>query len=165
MDCKPEWTGRTFLRIEALLLQGVLHSLLHFGMLVVAIPLAAIWLAKKRYETATASHGWLVCLLLSPWWLLLGLGMAIAVPFIALADEVSVMGTLMRAEWEGRWLAAHPKRPSGKPIDVAMFQAQREVDESLEVERDVIKDYAWEAALHGDFEWMPIAKATGNGKK
>ena len=165
MDCKPEWTGRTFLRIEALLLQGILHSLIHFVILVFSIPLAAIWLAKKRYDLSRQNHGVMVSMLLSPWWLLLGSGMAIAVPFLHLADAVGQMATLIKAEWVDRWMAAHPKRPNGNAIDIARYLAQKQADESLAVERGVIKDYSWEAALHGDFEWRPLAAGEENGKK
>ena len=106
MARRNESPVRTFLRVEAIALQGVLFTLLEFLFCILISPYTLV----AQY-CRLAAGAFLLC----PWWkavlmLFPYIGLAfldtIVIPFVALANGVSTIIKVTRAEWQNRNLTA-----------------------------------------------------------
>jgi len=146
MDCKLEPAARTLLRIECLMMQGFLKGLLSSILSVLFTPFIPFVVMGGRWRMATERRGFLMRLLICPWWLLIGIGMAIATPFLRLWHCYRDVVDVCEAEWVNRWEASVPKMPDGHPYPIE-DAADRNSD--LAVTLGVLKDYNEEAKRFG----------------
>lgn len=150
MDCKCEIAARTFIRIEALLLQGLMHGILIAVFGVLAIPIFPFAYAAARWQVS--AHGFVTRFCLVPLWFAMGVIRAVTVPFSVAGRTVSSLSEIARAEWETRWMTGMPKKPDGHPLKLETDDERGLKDFAYTV--GVIRDYNAEAREYG--QGLPI---------
>ena len=135
MDCRLESAARTLVRIECLALQGILKIL--FSLL--SIPfIPFLYVFVRAIETKGILKLW-KRILLSPCWLLQGIAFAVISPFSIVWSNISLLKTVIWAEWVNRWTASIPKQPNGRPMEILSDYEKQYLDKAI-AER-VLKDY------------------------
>lgn len=147
MDCKPESAVRTFIRIEVIILQGLLHGILLSLMGVVLIPFVPFIVAFARWRVTRGSKRWLTRVMCLPMWFLSGLLFGIINPIGILFKSLADMKEIARIEWMNRWMTGQPKRPNGHPLKIRSPEEQNRIDAAITM--GVVQDYNDEALEHG----------------
>lgn len=158
MDCKCESAVITGARIGMLVALGVMRSVLCFIIAVVTIPLVPFLVVWVRWVVTRGKSRFLVRVAVSPLWFLTGILIGVFNPFSVLYRNIADTMDIAKVEWLNRWKTGTPKSPDGKPLE----QRSEEFKEALDsaVAKSVIRDYAQEAAEHG----QPIIPG-GNGNE
>lgn len=139
MDCKPESAARTLLRIECLVLQGIVHCVLRVSLTVLTMPFIPFLVMFGRMITADGRWKWVKRLLLPPGWFIFGLWLALIAPFAVIAQEVMDLWLVTKIEWVNRWRGGHPKLPNGKPLGFPEYGDEELITEAIE--ESVMRDY------------------------
>lgn len=150
MSIRPESVIRTLLRIEAIVAQGVLNSLVMFLGGVILLPIMPFVLWVKQWKIDAG--GFFRKLFKSPLWLLIGIVDAIIIPFIALGKTLANIKPVVEVEWKTRRMIGQPRKPNGKPY-IPPTKEERE-RQDLAVTVGVIKDFNDEAREYG--QELPI---------
>ena len=147
MDCKTESAVRTFIRIEVVILQGLLHGIFLSLIGVVLIPIVPFIVAFARWRAIRVSAGWLSGIICLPWWLLSGLLFGIINPIGILFKAVADISEVAHIEWMNRWMAGQPKKPNGHPLPIRSPEDRDRFDAAITM--GVVQDYNEEAIAHG----------------
>lgn len=145
MDCRPEKAARSLVRIECIILQGILANFVMavFGM--IAIPFVPFAFCMDRWRAARV--GWFGKAIRVPLWFCAGAVVALLNPVVGFVRGIRSIGEVARVEWSNRWMAAHPKRPDGRPLPIRTAEEQNRIDEAVFM--GVIRDYNDEARSYG----------------
>lgn len=144
MDCKPESAIFPLMRIECLLVQGIVHMVVCLATSILFIPLtpfvfmALFWI---RSEEKTRARKFVRL----PLWFIRGCLIALSLPFRVLYKSVKSLFIIPWAEWENR--SGTPKKPNGKPLEDMSADERKMLDAAIYC--SVIKDYNEEAKRHG----------------
>lgn len=153
MDCKLENAARTLVRIEILILQGLLRGIAVFLTEVCLIPTVPLLVAILRImETQGRLNLPTRLLLISKWTLVDGLWIALSSPFRSIANTICDTVEIVRVEWNTRWMHGEPKRPDGHPLDIR--SADDEARMGMAATLSVVRDYNAEARMYG--QGLPI---------
>jgi hypothetical protein len=145
MDCKYESEVRTLLRIEVILIQGLLQGLLFSLITLLAIPFSWLPVAHRLFRNRRGRMGTAANILCIPLWMLCGVIVAVVMPFGLLFKTFIDLREVAKVEWETRWMTGKPKKPNGKPMRPLTDEEREEME--AEITRGVIEDYADEIGL------------------
>jgi hypothetical protein len=146
MDCKPESAILTLLRIECLIVQGIVHLLVCLLLSILFIPLnpfVFMFLFYSRSEQKTRARKFVRM----PYWLFKGCIMAVISPFLVLYNSLKSLIVIPWAEWANRKRSGMPKKPNGEPLEIMSDDERVLLDAAYFC--SVIKDYNDEAKEHG----------------
>lgn len=147
MDCKLENAARSMVRIECLLLQGFLYGVWRAVCAVLFMPFIPYVYLVSRFLGFAPTGRWLVRIVLIPYWIVVGIMVAVVSPFKQFWKVIADMWYVTRSEWVNRWRASTPKKPNGKPLYI-MDDYERTMLDYAVIE-SVIKDYNAEAKFYG----------------
>lgn len=149
---KRENTAKTLVRIEALILQGLLMGLFLTAMGIVLMPVMPFAVVINRWRAERKRHRFLTRVWLIPFWFVSGCLYAILAPIGIVWNTISDLRTIVAVEWAMRTLAGEPKKPNGHPIELPTAEERAKRDLAKTV--DVIRDYNGEARAFG--QGLPI---------
>lgn len=135
MDCKLEPTSRSLVRIECILLQGIVRGTIELAISFLAMPFIPFNYSRRRVK----GNGLVKELLKFPLFLCFGVFVALSFPFRGLMRNCKLLWDIAETEWTNRWMASTPKKPNGRPLYIptaeedALFEAA--------IFRSVIRDY------------------------
>ena len=154
MDCKHEPAVRTLLRIEVLVIQGLLEGAFLFLVGLAVIPLAPFIVAFGRWsvEGRRGRRRLLTRLLMIPLWFLSGLLFGVIGPFGTLLNSFREVAEVARVEWANRWRTGSPKTPDGHSLRERSAEEQEMWEAAIAM--SVVADYNDEARAHG--QGLPI---------
>lgn len=147
MDCIQESAAISLVRIEVLVLQGIVRAvaLLATGLLMMPfVPFVA--LSSKWRISKNLMPWWKRCLY-TPLWLALGCMVAVVSPFGVLYTGLKETKAIAKVEWKERWRYGTAKLPDGRPMAIPTPEEERQMD--LAITKGVIEDYNDEARMHG----------------
>jgi hypothetical protein len=147
MDCRPESAATTLVRIETLVLQGLFRAVMVCILGIVTMPIVPSVYMLVRLGGAKGNMPWWKRLLFLPVWFLLGVGFAVAAPFVSLANGIVFTKTIVGVEWRERWRYGTMRHPDGRPLPIPDEEGLRLQD--IAITRSVIEDYNDEAREHG----------------
>lgn len=147
MDCKKESAVRTFIRIEVIILQGLLQGTFLSLMGVFLIPIVPFIVAFARWRVTRGSKRWLTRVICLPMWLLSGLLFGVLNPMGILFKTIADVKEVARIEWMNRWMTGQPKKPNGHPLPVRSPEDRDRFDAAITM--GVVRDYNEEAIAHG----------------
>lgn len=145
MDTKPESAAVSFVRIQALVMQGILRSVILAAIDIVLIPITLFALAFSKIVSPTIP--WWKKLVMLPVWMVLGVLIAVISPFRALLNGIRDTYWIAKVEWKERWRNGTAKFPDGRPMIIPTPGQERMVEVSIT--KSVIEDYNEEARQHG----------------
>lgn len=149
---KQENTAKTLMRIEAIILQGLLMGLFLTAMGVVLMPGMPFVVVINRWRAERKRHRFLTRVWLTPFWFVSGCLYAILAPIGIVWKTFSDLRTVVAVEWATRMLEDQPRKPNGHPLKLptAEERVQKDVAKTIEV----IRDYNGEARAFG--QGLPI---------
>ena len=149
---REENTVKTLLRIEAIIIQGILMGLLLFAIGVALIPFVPFSVVHKRWKAHRGDRRTFRRVLNSPFWFVSGCLYALLSPIGILWKTVSDLRTVVAVEWAMRMLEDEPKKPNGHPLELPTpdERARRALAHTM----GVIRDYNGEARTCG--QGLPI---------
>lgn len=156
MDCKPPSSVKVMLRIEILLLQGILRAVLAFVAMLFVMPFIPFAVVTTRWILSRGTKGILFRLSLVPMWFLLGVVLALVHPFVVLFTTLRDTMEIIKWEWVNRWMLGSPKKPDGTPMEIPTETEKADLD--LGATLSVIRDYNEEAKQHGQGLDIPPLK-------
>ena len=139
MDCRPEPSARTLVRIECLSIMGFLYTLFKTAVSIASIPLLILTYPLIRMMEMRNRYGWVRRIALLPVWVLGGLWYACVAPFAVAMVSLQDIYAVAKAEWVNRWTASTPKKPNGNPLSRRSLQYDNILDSVIE--RSIIRDY------------------------
>ena len=145
MDCKPESAAVTMLRIECLVFQGIIRSVLMFVFWVVMFPIAPVFYLVEfiRYNTGRMPLWKLI--LKTPVVLFMGVLAAAMLPFVEAVENIGMTFKIARAEWRNRNISGTPKHPDGTLMNILdSISVQPSKSELMEVLEEYDKPLAEE---------------------
>lgn len=145
MDTIPESAATTLVRIEVIVLQGILRAVLLAVAGIVLMPIAPFVVTVMRFRVAKMP--WWKRILMLPLWFVLGILLAVIAPFSALWRGLSDTIGIAAVEWRERWRNGIAKYPDGSPMPIPTVEQERLVD--VAITKSVIEDYNEEARQHG----------------
>ena len=145
MDTIPESAATTLVRIEVIVLQGILRAVLLSVAGIVLMPIAPFVVTVMRFRVAKMPWWWRT--LMIPYWFSLGILLAVIAPFSALWRGLSDTIGIAAVEWRERWRNGVAKYPDGRPMLIPTVEQERLVD--VAITKSVIEDYNEEARQHG----------------
>ena len=145
MDTIPESAATTLVRIEVIVLQGILRAVLLSVAGIVLMPIAPFVVTVMRFRVAKMPWWWRT--LMIPYWFSLGILLAVIAPFSALWRGLSDTMGIAAVEWRERWRNGTAKYPDGRPMLIPTVEQERLVD--VAITKSVIEDYNEEARQHG----------------
>lgn len=141
MDCKPESAVKTCLRIELLILQGLLLGIGLFLVGVLAMPFVPFAVVVNRWRLHIGKIVFLKRLLLMPIWFVSGMAISMINPFGILFNTFSDTIGICIMEWLNRWTTGKPKRPNGHPLRI---RSEKEIEASnVAIAQGVMADYGF----------------------
>lgn len=149
MDCKFESAAKTFVRIETIILQGVVSGALVSAATVLMIPFVPFALVLVKWG---GDKGFFGSLAAAPLWFFSGCLSAVIAPIAVLGKTFVDLCEISRMEWETRWMSGEPKKPNGHPLPVPTADEIERRD--LACLAGVIRDYNGEARRYG--QGLPI---------
>lgn len=147
MDCKTENAVRTFLRIEVIILQGLLQGVFLSLIGVCLIPFVPFIVAFTRWRVERNRLKWHTRVMLTPMWMLSGFFFGLANPIGILFKAIADVKEIARVEWENRWRLGQPKKPNGHPLPIRTPEDQERLDAAVMM--GVVEDYNEEAKSYG----------------
>lgn len=147
MDCKTESAVRTFIRIEVIILQGLLRGIFLSLIGVVLIPFVPFFVAFARWRVSRRNKRWLTRVLCLPMWLLSGFLFGLINPIGILFKSLADMKAIARVEWMNRWMTGKPKKPNGHPLQIQSPEERERFDAAITM--GVVRDYNDEAIANG----------------
>lgn len=147
MDCKTESAVRTFLRIEVIILQGLMYGEFVFFQGIGLIPFMPFMVAVERWRLTRGSKQWPLRVIYLPIWFLLGILFGVVNPFRLLFKMFAALKEVARVEWTNRWMAGQPKKPNGHPLPVRTPEEQEKIEAAITM--GVVEDYNEEAIAYG----------------
>lgn len=145
MDTMPESAARTLVRIEVIVLQGILRAVLLSALAILLMPIAPFVVTIARFGYARMP--WWKRLLMLPLWILLGIVLSVMAPFTSLWRGLTDTIGIAAVEWRERWRNGIAKYPDGRPMVIPTPEHERIVD--VAITKSVIEDYNDEARQHG----------------
>lgn len=153
MDCKMESTARSLVRIECLVIQGILHGFSGALLQTIAIPIMPFVFSISAYRRHGRSMGWRQRAAGLPVWFVSGAAFAVAAPFGILRRVFNDLREIARMEWKTRWQATGPKMPDGSPMPIPTGLDTAALDYA--VLKSVVEDYGREADEAGQTDAYP----------
>lgn len=147
MDCKMENAAVSVVRIEALVLQGMVSGLLSAAVSVLTIPLNAFVLVGGNFRRTKRAISLWGRLARTPLWLLDGLAYSLLAPFVKIIKAIVDSVDVAQVEWNSRWTSGTPKLPNGHPAPILSEEEKMERDAAITM--SVIEDFNEEAAEFG----------------
>ena len=147
MDCKTENAVRTYIRIEVIVLQGLLQGLFLSLMGFVLIPFVPFFVAFVRWKVTKGSKRWFTRVVCLPMWFLSGFLFGVINPIGILLKTFTDIKEITRVEWQNRWMTGKPKKPNGHPLPIRSPDEQERLDAAITM--GVVRDYNEEAIAHG----------------
>ena len=147
MDCKTESAIRTFIRIEVIILQGLLHGTFLSLMGIFLIPVVPFVVAFARWRVTRGGKRWLTRVMCLPMWFLSGLILGLLNPMGILLKAFADIYEVSRTEWKNRWMTGQPKKPNGHPLTIRSPEESEMLDAAITM--GVVRDYNEEAIAHG----------------
>ena len=145
MDTIPESAATTLVRIEVIVIQGILRAVLLAVAGIVLMPIAPFVVTVMRFRVAKMPWWWRT--LMIPYWLSLRILLAVMAPFSALWRGLADTIGIAAVEWRERWRNGIAKYPDGSPMLIPTVEQERLVD--VAITKSVIEDYNEEARQHG----------------
>ena len=145
MDTIPESAATTLVRIEVIVLQGILRAVLLAVAGIVLMPIAPFVVTVMRFRVAKMP--WWKRLLMLPLWFVQGFLLAFIAPFSALWRGLADTIGIAAVEWRERWRNGIAKYPDGRPMSIPTPEQERLTD--VAITQSVIEDYNAEAREHG----------------
>ena len=118
MECKPESTAVTLLRIQVIAMQGLIRSVVMFLFWTLMFPFSPFFYAVHRFRNNPNGESTAVRVLKFPLALVFGIVSAAAIPFIDSFGSLAMTARIVRAEWSNRAISGTPKMPDGKQMDI-----------------------------------------------
>ena len=113
MDCRCENAAYSLVRVETLLLQGLLRGCFLFIFGVAAIPITPFIVGYLKCKAEWGGLSPWRRLLRIPNWIVVGCLYAFLIPLGAFATSIADTIQICRAEWDNRWRTGIPKNPDG----------------------------------------------------
>lgn len=145
MDTIPESAATTLVRIEVLVLQGVLRTAILSASGVLLIPFAPFLMLLVRCRDSGLP--WWKRGLMLPFWFIIGFLIALMAPFSALWKGLADTARIVCVEWTERWRNGTAKYPDGRQMLIPTAFHEHLVD--VAITKGVIADYNQEARQHG----------------
>lgn len=145
MDTMPESAAVSFVRIQVLVMQGLLRSVILASIGIAFMPIMPFALAGSRFFSSSITR-WKK-LVMFPLWMVLGAIIAVISPFRTLLNGLMDTYGIAKVEWRERWRNGTAKFPDGRPMDITTPYNERMVEVSIT--KGVIEDYNEEARQHG----------------
>ena len=147
MDCKTENAVITFIRIEVIILQGLLQGVFLSLMGVVLVPFVPFIVSFARWRVTRGSKRWLTRVICLPMWFLSGFLFGLVNPIGILFNAFAEVKEIARIEWMNRWMSGQPKKPNGHPLPFRSPEEREMMDAAITM--GVVRDYNDEALAHG----------------
>ena len=148
---KQENTARTLVRMEVIILQGLLMGIIQFVIGIATIPVMPFAVMCNRWR-ADVGHGFFARVCHLPLWFLSGCLYAVIAPFETTRKTIADLRAVVSAEWATRNLEDNPLKPNGHPLQ--MPTAEQRAIRHLAHTLWVIRDYNGEARRFG--QGLPI---------
>ena len=152
MRGKQENTAKTLVRIEALILQGLLMGTFLAAMGIALMPVVPFVVAHKRWRAERKRHRFTTRLLLLPFWFVSGCLFSFLTPIGIVRTTIRDIRTVVAVEWVMRLLSGEPKKPNGHPVKLPTADERAKRDLATTI--GVIRDYNGEAWSYG--QGLPI---------
>lgn len=149
---KQENTAKTLVRIEALIIQGLLMGVFLAAMGIILMPVMPFVVVLNRWRTERKRYRFITRVWLVPFWFVSGCLYAILNPIGIVWKTITDLRTIVVVEWATRMLEEQPKKPNGHPIELPTAEERAKRDLAKTV--DVIRDYNGEARAYG--QGLPI---------
>ncbi|MGN0130688.1 MAG: hypothetical protein ACI4CE_07370 [Methanomethylophilus alvi] len=149
---KRENTAKTLVRIEAIVLQGLLMGMFLTAMGIVMIPVMPFVVVYNRWRAEKKRHRFITRVWLTPFWFVSGIMYSLLSPIGIVWKTVADIRTVVAVEWATRTLDGEPKKPNGHPIELPTAYERERRDLAKTV--GVIRDYNAAARAHG--QGLPI---------
>lgn len=143
---KQENAAKTLMRIEAIILQGLLMGLFLFAMGIALMPFMPFVVMIRRWRAAKSR------IALLPVYFVSGCLYAAVAPFGVLVKTIADLRTVVAVEWATRTLEGQPKKPNGQPLRLPTDEERAMIDLAYTI--GVIRDYNGEAREYG--QGLPI---------
>lgn len=144
---KEENAAKTLVRIEAIILQGLLMGLLLSAVGVALSPIVPVVVGCRRWRAERKTRHLATCLLLLPLWMLSGCFYAMLNPLNILKKTVADLPAVVAVEWKCRTEEGSPKKPNGHPLVLPTAEYRAAVDAAAVYV--VYRDYFEEARESG----------------
>lgn len=139
MDCRMENAAFTFVRIEALALQGICRSIVLSLLLLLAIPFVPFVIVVSQWMLAKGEMPWWWRVLMVPFWLAKGIMFALVSPWVYFGSVMVDTRDICRYEWANRWRSGVPKNPKGHPLEI--LPPETKAMEDANITLGVMADY------------------------
>ena len=136
MDTIPESTATTLVRIEAIVIQGILRAILLAAVGILIFPISPFVLTAIRFKGAGMPLWWRI--LMIPYWFSLGIVLSALAPLSVLWRGLADTATIVCVEWRERWRNGEAKYPDGSQM---LIPTESGKTDALSLTKGVIEDY------------------------
>ena len=136
MDTISESAATTLVRIEAIVIQGILRAVLLAAFGIAIVPISPFVVTAVRFKGASMS--WWKRILMTPYWFGLGILLSSMAPFSVLWRGLRDTVSIVSVEWRERWRNGVAKYPDGRPM---LIPLEPERTDDGAIAQSVVEDY------------------------